>query len=137
LRRALIALLLVAGCATTPTSDVRDTHNRRFAAMLQNDVEALKPMLADDLLYIHSAAELETREQFLERLRSGSLRYLAIDPSETMVRTYGTVALVTGRAKVRVTSGGADRDIDLRYTSVYRLTGNEWQLVSWQSTRVP
>ncbi len=105
--------------------------------MISGDVAALSPMLADDLVYIHSAAELETKQQFLERLRSGAMRYHSIDPLETSVRTYGTVAIVNGRAKVKVTSNGADRDVDLRYTAVYRLGDNGWQLVSWQSTRVP
>jgi ketosteroid isomerase-like protein len=136
MRRALIALLILAGCTTT-RSDVSETHALRFLAMLQNDVQALDRLLADDLVYIHSAAELETKQQFLERLRSGALRYRAIEPSETVVRTYGPVALVTGRAKMKVTSAGADRDLDIRYTSVYRLTADRWQLVSWQSTRVP
>lgn len=136
MRRALIALLILTGCAMTQ-SDVREIHAARFQAMLKNDLEALAPLLADDLVYIHSAAELETKQQFLERLRSGALRYRAIEPSETVVRTYGPVAIVTGRAKVKVTSGGNDRELDMRYTSVYRNTGNRWQLVSWQSTRVP
>lgn len=136
MRRALIALLILTGCAMTQ-SDVRETHAVRFQAMLKNDLEALAPLLADDLVYIHSAAELETKQQFLERLRSGALRYRAIEPSETVVRTYGPVAIVTGRAKVKVTSSGNDRELEMRYTSVYRNTGNRWQLVSWQSTRVP
>ena len=136
MRRTLIALLILTACATTQP-DVRETHALRFLAMLQNDVQMLAPLLAEDLVYIHSAAELETKQQFLERLRSGSLRYRTIEPSETVVRTYGQVALVTGRSKMKVTSGGTDRELDIRYTSVYRLTGDRWQLVSWQSTRVP
>jgi ketosteroid isomerase-like protein len=136
MRRALIALLILTGCATTQP-DVRETQALRFLAMLQNDPVALAPLLADDLVYIHTTGEMETKQQFLERIRSGALRYNAIEPSETVVRTYGPVALVTGRAKVKVTMGGNDRDVDMRYTSVYRLTGDRWQLVSWQSTRVP
>lgn len=136
-RRVTVLLLILFGCATAKTSDVRATHDARFKAMIAGDVAALSPLLADDLVYVHSAAELETKQQFLERLRSGAMRYRSIEPTETVVRTYGTVAVVNGRAKMKVTNNGADRDVDLRYTAVYRFGDDAWQLVSWQSTRVP
>ena len=139
MRRVVIALLLLAGCATTtPAPDVREAHSLRFLTMLRGDVDALAPMLADDLVYIHTTTDLETKSQFLEQIRSGATRYQSIEPSETVVRTFGSMAIVTGRARVKVTFKGADRDVDMRYTAVYRLSpANKWQLVSWQSTRVP
>lgn len=137
MRRALIALFVVAGCATSQQPDVREAQALRFQAMLHNDAEALAPMLADDLVYVHSTAAMETKQQFLENLRTGAMRYHVFEPSETVVRMYGSVAVVTGRVKGKVTMAGNDLDVDIRYTSVYRLNNGRWQLVSWQSTRVP
>ena len=137
MRRAVIALFILAGCATAKQPDVREAQALRFLAMLKSDAVALAPMLADDLVYVHSTAAMETKQQFLENLRTGAMRYHAFEPSETVVRTYGPVAIITGRVKGQVTMAGNDRDIDILYTSVYRLNDGRWQLVSWQSTRVP
>ncbi len=129
--RALFILLLAVG------SSVTSVHEARFRLMVQNDLAALAPLLADDLVYIHSDATVESKQQFLDRLRGGGIRYNGIDPSETKVRTAGAVAIITGRAKMSVTMGGADRQLDMRYTSVYRRARGRWQLISWQSTRLP
>ena len=104
--------------------------------MVQNDVAALETLLADDLVYIHTTGRMESKRQFLDSLRSGALRYRSIEPSETVIRTAGDAAIVTGRAKMAVTINGADRNFEIRYTAVYRSTGGRWQLVSWQSTQI-
>jgi ketosteroid isomerase-like protein len=135
--RRLAIFLVLTGCATAHLPDVRAAHETRFHRMMANDLDALAPMLADDLVYVHSDGVMETKPQFLERVRSGRLRYRSIVPTETTVRTYGNVAMVTGRGKFTVIMSGGDLEVDLRYTSVYRHSPDGWQLVSWQSTRVP
>jgi ketosteroid isomerase-like protein len=134
-----LSLLLVAfaGCATLPPSSVLDADQARFKAMVGNDLAALDILLADDLVYVHSDAAVESKDQFLDELRSGRMRYRSISPRDVVVRRYGSTAVVTGRLDAAVTRAGADRDIALRYTAVYESDGGKWRLVSWQSTRVP
>ncbi len=132
---AFVTILTVA-CATGYQGEVREAERARFQAMVQNDLAAVAQLLSDDLVYVHSAGEVESKQQFLERLRSGALRYRSIEPADVVVRLYGRVAVVTGRAAIGVTMGGSDRDLTIRYTSVYRATGDGWKLVSWQSTRL-
>jgi ketosteroid isomerase-like protein len=104
--------------------------------MTENNLSALAPLLAEDLVYVHSTGARESKQQFLERLRSGSLRYHSIEPSETLVQESGDDARITGRAKVRVTMNGADRNLEISYVSLYRRTSGRWQLTSWQSSRI-
>jgi ketosteroid isomerase-like protein len=127
--RVLWMVALLAG-------NVAEFNQMRFRLMVQNDVAALETLLADDLVYIHTTGKMETKQQFLDSLRSGALRYRSIEPSETVVRTAGDGAIVTGRAKAAVTNRGADREFDIRYTAVYRSTEGRWQLMSWQSTGI-
>ncbi len=137
-RELIVVTLLVTACASSGGVDsVRDAHERRFRAMVQNDLAALGSMLADDVVYIHSTGEVESKQKFLDHLRSGTMRYRAIDAQAPSIRLYGDAAIVTGRSKMAVTSAGTDRDIDIVYTALYRRAGEGWQLVSWQSTRVP
>lgn len=132
--RALLFVCFFA--ATVANGDIAEVNQKRFQLMTQNDLAALAPMLADDLVYIHSTGRMESKPQFLGSLRSGALRYRSIDASETVIRTWGNTATVTGRAKLAVTTGRGDSDLDVRYTAVYRSKRGRWQLVSWQSTRI-
>jgi uncharacterized protein (TIGR02246 family) len=143
MKRFLIAVAVLAHLGACRTANLPDRSDRlrefdqsRFRAMVTNDLGTLAAVLADDLVYIHSDGEVDSKEEFLQRLRSGSLRYRSIEPTEVRVRTDGNTAVVTGRAKMAVTSGGSDRDFEIRYTAVYRASSDHWQLVSWQSTRI-
>jgi ketosteroid isomerase-like protein len=131
-----LAADFLKGAWDKPSVSVGEVHQTRFRLMVQNDLDALAPLLAEDLVYIHTTGEMESKPQLLDRLRSGALRYRSIEPSETVIRTTGDLATITGRAKMAVTIGGTDRDFEMRYTAVYRSTGGRWQLVSWQSTRI-
>jgi len=108
----------------------------RFRAMTSGDLDGLGRLLADNLVYVHSSGRIETKVQFLESLRSGQLKYTSISPSDLVVRANGSLGVVTGRAQVKVVSGGQPREFTIRYTAVYALNSGVWQLSSWQSTRI-
>lgn len=136
MKSPLIVTLLLVSCTVAVAPNVQSVHAERFRLMTAGDLGALAPMLADDLVYVHSDGALENKEQFLERLRTGGIRYRTIESQETKVRVDGNTAIVTGVASMGVTTNGADRDIRLRYTAVYRRAGGRWLLTTWQSTRL-
>jgi len=116
--------------------NVRDVEAMRFQAMVQNDLKSLDPLLAENLVYMHTDGTVESKSEFLERLRSGSLRYRSIAPTDVRVRTFGNTAVITGRSQMAVTNAGADHEFEILYTAVYEAAADRWQLVSWQSTRL-
>ncbi len=105
--------------------------------MIAADTDTLAPLLGDDLTYIHSSGQRETKSEFLETVRSGAIRYRRIEPSQRATRRYRSVVIVTGTARVSIQQGGQDSVLSLRHTSVYAKRRGAWQLVSWQSTRLP
>jgi uncharacterized protein (DUF885 family)/ketosteroid isomerase-like protein len=110
---------------------------RRFAAMVAQDTKALEPMLAEELRYVHSTGQVESKAQFLETIRSGRLRYLSIEVRELDVRRHGDTAIITGLISAQGATGGAPVDLELRYTDAYVNRAGRWQLLAWQSTRLP
>ena len=70
----------------------------RCQAMLAHDINALEQLLADDIVYTHSSAVVDNKQQYLSAMREGRLRYLGIHPQNVNVRLYGTVAVMNGRA---------------------------------------
>lgn len=145
MRRVVLTAILLT-IATTASAQmgkaeqqVLQAEKARFAAMVKSDRAALEKLLADDLTYIHSTALLETKEQFIKSVTSGTIDYVSIVPSEadSKVRVNGSTAIVTGLAAVNVIDKGNDRKIRIRYTTAYTNRGGAWLLAAWQSTVIP
>lgn len=126
------------GAASAKAEEVvKAADAKRFEATTKNDLDTLASLLADDLTYTHSSASTDGKMQYLDSLRTGKSRYHTIEASDVRVRVYGTTAIVTGTAKVSVTSNGNLLNMSLRYTDVWVQRNNQWQMVAWQSTRLP
>ena len=111
--------------------------DRRFKAMVRGDVAALRMGLSDQLTYTHSSDVHETKAQFLGSLTLGQLSYKSIIPEARSVGVYGGAGIVTGTARMEITARGQDARFRIRYLAVYAKAQDRWQLVAWQSTRVP
>jgi hypothetical protein len=46
-------------------------------------------------------------------------------------------ALVRGRARFQVETGGVKLDLQIRYLCIYTESDGRWRLRSWQSLRLP
>lgn len=134
------ALLLLTSCthlnSASPES-IEQVERRRFAAMVAQDIATLEPMLAEELRYVHSNGQLESKPQFLETIRGGRLRYHAIAVQELDVRAYDDVVVVDGLLTADAQAGDQRMELKLRFTDVYVHRDGRWQLVAWQSARVP
>lgn len=107
--------------------------NRRIEAMTKGDVAALEEILADDLLYTHTTARIDTKASFIDAVSTGRSNYKSIERKDVKVRDFGDTAVVTGQAKFHV----GNNKFEARYIDVYAKRGDAWQMVAWQSTRVP
>jgi uncharacterized protein DUF4440/uncharacterized protein DUF6265 len=126
------------GAASDPGTPVLVAEDARFAAMTGANAAELELWLADDLQYVHSSGQVATREQFIASISSGQFRYLEITPHERqVVMLGGGSALVRGRGRFQVGTGGARQDLQIRYISVYTDSGGRWRLRHWQSLRLP
>lgn len=118
-------------------SEVLRLDEARFAAMIRADIAELEKILADDLVYTHSSGRVESKKEFIASLETGTLKYISIHNEEKKARVYGTTALINGRAKITISSQGQQQSFVLRYLDVYVKRNNKWQMVAWQSTRLP
>jgi hypothetical protein len=107
----------------------------RFAAMTKKDTFFLKKVLADDLIYIHSNALSETKNDFLHSISTGKIVYKAMNSEEIRVRIFEKTAILNGTVHVMGSLNGKDFDIHLLYTDVYHKNKQNWQLVAWQSVK--
>jgi ketosteroid isomerase-like protein len=124
---------VVAGNGQT----VIDLDRKRMQAMATKDVATLESLIADDLIYTHSSARLDTKRSLIDNMTSGSTVYTAVEPSDVKAQDLGDTVVLTGIAQIKVTANGNPMAFGVRFTDVYAKRNGRWQMVTWQSTRLP
>jgi ketosteroid isomerase-like protein len=114
-----------------------DLDRQRMEAMAKKDIAALNALLSDDLVYTHSSARLDTKQSLIGAMKSGATVYTAVVPSDVVAQDLGDAVVLTGVARISVTSNGNPINFGVRFTDVYANKGGQWQMVAWQSTRLP
>jgi ketosteroid isomerase-like protein len=114
-----------------------DLDKQRMTAMAEKDLRTLNDIIADDLIYTHSSARLDTKQSLIGNMEAGSTVYTSVVPSDVKAIDLGDTVVLTGSCKISVTSGGKPNSFGVRFTDVYANKGGKWQMVAWQSTRTP
>lgn len=106
-------------------------------AILQKNIVVLSSLLSDDYIGITAAGMLQSKDETLANLRSGAMRFTAIEFSDRKVRFYGQTALVTSRAEVTGNTPEGALSGSYRYTRVYiRDDHGVWHIVSFEASRI-
>jgi ketosteroid isomerase-like protein len=140
-------LVMLAGMASMHAMPRAERHETRHEieqledswrnAVLKGNIAAMDALLADDYMAITPTGILQSKEQALDNLRSGMIRFKSIDLSDRKIRLYGTTALVTSRAEVTATGPDGDVSGSYRYTRVYvRDPHGAWRIVSFEANKI-
>jgi ketosteroid isomerase-like protein len=117
-------------------STVLELDRIRRDAMTKADVAMLGELFADDMVWIHATARIDTKAGLLDAIGAGSTKYLSIDVTDETLRDFGDVVLVGGIAAMSAEIKGETRDLRNRFTIVWARRDDVWQVVNWQSTSV-
>src|SRR5207245_11740869 len=99
--------------------DVIAADDRRFQAMMKQDWATLFASLADDLVYVHSSARVESKGEHVGNLKAGKPYYRGASPRERKVRVRGDVAIVNGVSDMHVEDARNENRHTIRYTARY------------------
>ena len=110
---------------------------KRMQAMAKKDIATLNAVLADDLIYTHSSARLDTKQSLIGNMQSGATVYTSVEPSDVKAQDLGDTVVLTGTCQIKVVSNGAPNEFGVRFTDVYAKRNGQWQMVTWQSTKLP
>src|SRR5215470_16248419 len=120
----------MAGNAQT----VIELDKQRMEAMAKKDIASLNTLIADDLVYTHSTARLDTKASLIGNMESGSTVYTSVVPSDVKAQDLGDTVVLTGSCRISVNAGGRPNSFGVRFTDVYANRSGRWQMVTWQST---
>jgi uncharacterized protein (TIGR02246 family) len=131
--------VLIAGALLGAAADeVRQAETQWADAVKRQDMAALSRMLADDLVYTHSTGVIDTKADYLNKMKSGAQKYEAIEHSDTNIRTYGDdTGVVNTRVRMAGATKGTPFNNQLLMTHVWIKKDGRWQLVAHQTTLLP
>ena len=142
-----LLLTLVAFClAFSNPASAEDTRSAalaaaddaRVAATKSADREKLTAIFSDDLRYAHSSGTVDTKQTYIESLTSGRTKYLALDYDERAFTFPAPgIALMSGRAHVKVANATGEVDMVLSFLSVWHEENGHWRFLAWQSCKLP
>lgn len=137
----MLILLLALALQASPTAKDNATafaaQDARFSAMVKGDAAYLETALDPSLTYQHSTGAYQSKADFVGAIRSGALKYKAIEVIERQARHFGPVVIITGIVRVQASNATGALDIRARFTDVYEKQKDRLVQVAWQNTRIP
>ncbi|MCC7234137.1 MAG: nuclear transport factor 2 family protein [Bryobacterales bacterium] len=107
------------------------------AAVRANDLAALDKLLADNLIYTHSTGIVETKAQYLEKLKSGDQKYANIEYSDVKTFHLGRAQVVSATVRMTGATKGVPFDNRLKMLHVWAVQPDgSMRLVAHQTTRL-
>ena len=109
----------------------------RCAAMLAKDEEALVDLLDEQLVYVHSSGVVDTRQSYLEGLRTGVWTYHRLGASGQRYVIHGDTVLVFCRLAIDITVRGVLKSFETHALLVWIRHPTGWRLAAVQSSSIP
>ncbi|MDQ6653930.1 MAG: nuclear transport factor 2 family protein [Acidobacteriota bacterium] len=109
-------------------------------AMLASDVKKLDSMVDETFTWTHPTGEQMTRQQLLDRLASGQLKYSRLETNNVAVSVYGDTGVVRGvsREQRSSTPGAGSGDaspVTASFTLTFVNKDGTWKAVAMHSSR--
>lgn len=117
-------------------AEIEALENRRWQAQIDEDLATLDELYADELSYTHSNGLVDTKASYIKAIADKKFDYRSEQRTDVSTVVIGDTAMVTGRAAINVIAGGAERNLDARYTVIWVRRDGNWQFLCWQSTPV-
>lgn len=109
---------------------VLETDDRRIKALRENDPKPLREIYADDYTLVTPSGVVRSKEEQIQDLESGRVKYQNIETTERSVRIYDDVAIVLSRDTYDILQGGQQVGGDIYFTRTYKRFGNDWRVIA-------
>ena len=104
-------------------------------ALMSADLAVLAQIFADDYVQYNESGQAFTKQDVLNNLRTGAIRYPSIISTSRKIRVFGDAAVVHGSESDEVEINGKRFTVGYVYLDVLRKRDGEWKLVASQLAR--
>lgn len=131
----LLAFATALGAAD-PEAAIRDAEKGWANAVVARDFQALDKIFGDKLIYAHATGAIESKEQYLGRLRSGAQKYDTIVHESMRVVPYGDSAVSHSILRMTGISNGKPFNDHVMALHLWEKQAGSWRLVAHQTTKL-
>jgi hypothetical protein len=122
---------------TDEADAIRRIERARLAALVAGDVTEARMHHAPDFQLITPIGAVFSRDEYMDAVGSGHLRYLAWEPEDIAVRLHGDVAVIRYRARIEVVFGRQKVPPgECWHTDTYERRNGHWMAVWSQATAI-
>lgn len=138
----LIAVCGVFAQTAPDAAELTRLLNEFLAGASRNDASIHERFWADDLIYTRSAGRRVNKSDVMRDVRSAPAPKPG-DPKtvytaeDIRIQQYGDTAVVAFRLVATSDAGGAKQVANLLNSGTFVKRAGKWQVVNWQSTRMP
>jgi hypothetical protein len=102
-----------------------------------NKTDSLDGLIDEKFKAVNSLGEIQTKEQYLKILRSGSVKHDSITVEQTTVSITDKTAIVTGKGRFHLTASNNKLHRHLSYIEVFARNGKSWKLIALYASSLP
>lgn len=134
-----ILLMLVSAvlvCAA-PGDEIQKIEKDWTNAVAALDYATLDRIMDPQLIYAHSTGVVESKDEYLKKMKSGDQKYDSIEHQNLTVKVFGNSAVAHSKVRMRGKTKGVPFDNQLMMMHFWVKQGKDWRLVAHQTTRLP
>jgi hypothetical protein len=99
---------------------------RYCQAMTDADIDAMRELVSEDMIYTHMSGRQQTREEYFADIADGSLDYSTIGINDPAIRVNGCKAQITCTSVLNASAYGARGTYRMQGTHCYELQNGSW-----------
>lgn len=103
---------------------------------IKGDASVVDRFEADDIVSTDPSGRVTGKQQDVQDVKSGELKFESMNLSDVKVSVYGNTAVATGVNTLKGTYKGKDISGEYRFTDTWVKRNGQWQVVASQGTKV-
>lgn len=132
----LTALCFMANLAWASPATLENQVTRLSEAMVDADAAMLQKLTHAQLNYGHSSGRVETQQEFIESLTSGTSDFVTIDLQEQKITVSDDVAMVRHNLIAETNDSGKPGQVKIGVLLIWQQVDGEWKLLARQAYKI-
>ncbi len=131
-------LVLAVGLIAAASAQTFQERDAAWAAAVQSgDVAALDKFYTNDLIYAHSTGNVDSKKQYLDRLKTGAQKYEHVTIEKTRVVEYGDAVVTHSFLRMNGISNGKPFNDHVMMLHLWVKQEGMWRIAAHQTTKLP
>jgi len=130
------ALIMIVNFSFAQKNEVENAVNKLTELMITPDSLALDKLILNNLSYGHSSGKIETKQQFMQSLLSGSSDFVDINLTDQTVTIQNKTALVRHTLNAKTNDKNVPGNVKLNILLIWSKEKAGWKLLGRQAVKV-